>query len=139
LAVAFHRLLMPDGSTQRLDQFIGLNQIGDAGLRDQVNQHYWSTFGSAAAVGLISGLAQWLGTAGVSSGTGDKTVIIAGGAADAASQASLQVMSRFLNRLPTVTIREGHRVKVYLTSDLQLPAYQGARERVVAERGGIRP
>ena len=139
LAVAFHRLLLPDGSTQRLDQFIGLNQIGDAGLRDQVNQHYWSTFGSAGAVGLISGLAQWLGTAGVSSGTGDRTVIIAGGAADAASQASLQVMSRFLNRLPTVTIREGHRVKVYLTSDLQLPAYQGTRDRVVAERGGARP
>src|SRR5688500_20191768 len=51
LAVAFHRLLMPDGSTLRLDQFLGLNQIGDAGLRDKVNQHYWSTFGGAAAVG----------------------------------------------------------------------------------------
>ena len=123
LAVAFHRLLMPDGSTRRLDQFIGLNQIGDAGLRDNVNHHYWSTFGAAAAVGLISGLAQWIGSAGYSSGSGDRTVIIAGGA-DAASQASLQVMSRFLNRLPTVTIREGHRVKVYLTSDLQLPAYE---------------
>jgi type IV secretion system protein VirB10 len=32
-------------------------------------------------------------------------------------------MNRFLNRLPTITIGEGHRVKVYLTSDLQLPAY----------------
>lgn len=122
LAVGFHRLLMPDGSTVRLDQFLGLNQIGDAGLRDKVNQHYWSTFGAAGAVGLISGLTQWIGSAGFSGGTGDRTVIIAGGA-DAASQASLQVMSRFLNRLPTVTIREGHRVKVYLTSDLQLPAY----------------
>lgn len=126
LAVGFHRLLMPDGSTLRLDQFLGLNQIGDAGLRDKVNHHYWSTFGSAAAVGLISGLAQWIGSAGYSSGTGDRTVIIAGGA-DAASQASLQVMSRFLNRLPTVTIREGHRVKVYVTSDLQLPAYPAAQ------------
>jgi type IV secretion system protein VirB10 len=48
-------------------------------------------------------------------------------------------MSRFLNRLPTITIREGHRVKVYLTSDLQLPAYQGAQDRVVAQRGGTRP
>jgi len=124
LAVAFHRLEMPDGSTQRLDQFLGLNQIGDAGLRDQVNQHYWSTFGAAGAVGLISGLAQWIGTAGVAGGTGDRTVIIAGGAADGASQASLQVMNRFLNRLPTITISEGHRVKVYLTSDLQLPAYE---------------
>jgi type IV secretion system protein VirB10 len=124
LAVAFHRLLMPDGSTLRLDQFLGLNQIGDAGLRDKVNQHYWSTFGAAAAVGLIGGLAQWIGTAAVAGGSGDRTVIIAGGAADGASQASLQVMSRFLNRLPTITIREGHRVKVYLTSDLHLPAYE---------------
>ena len=133
LAVGFHRLLMPDGSTLRLDQFLGLNQIGDAGLRDKVNHHYWSTFGSAAAVGLISGLAQWIGSAGYSGGTGDRTVIIAGGA-DAASQASLQVMSRFLNRLPTVTIREGHRVKVYVTSDLQLPAYPAAQGSVVSER-----
>lgn len=123
LAVAFHRLVMPDGSTLRLDQFLGLNQIGDAGLRDRVNQHYLATFGAAGAVGLISGLAQLLGTAGFGRGAGDRTVIIAGGAADSASQASLQVMNRFLNRLPTVTIREGHRVKVYLTSDVQLPAY----------------
>lgn len=126
LAVAFHRLVMPDGSTRRLDQFLGLNQIGDAGLRDRVNQHYLSTFGAAGAVGLISGLAQLLGTAGFAGGTGDRTVIIAGGAADSASQASLQVMNRFLNRLPTITIREGHRVKVYLTSDLALPAYPSA-------------
>jgi type IV secretion system protein VirB10 len=35
-------------------------------------------------------------------------------------------MNRFLNRLPTVTVREGHRVKVYLTSDLELPSYNGA-------------
>jgi type IV secretion system protein VirB10 len=56
LAVAFHRLVMPDGSTFRLDQFIGLNQLGDAGLRDRVNQHYLSTFGAAAAVGLVIGL-----------------------------------------------------------------------------------
>lgn len=123
LTVAFHRLLLPDGSTVSLDQFRGLNQRGDAGLYDRVNQHYWSTFGAAAAVGLISGLAQAVGTAGLAGGTGDRTVVIAGGTADAASQSSLQVMQRFLNRLPTITIREGHQVKVYLTSDLELPAY----------------
>jgi type IV secretory pathway VirB10-like protein len=123
LAVAFHRLVMPDGSTRSLDHLPALNQIGDAGLRDQVSQHYWSTFGAAAAVGLISGLAQFVGTAGFSGASGDRTVIIAGGAADATAQASLQVMNRFLNRLPTITIREGHRIKVYLTSDLDLPAY----------------
>jgi type IV secretory pathway VirB10-like protein len=123
LAVGFHRLVLPNGQPHSLEQFPGLNQIGDAGLRDRVNHHYWSTFGAAGAVGLITGLAQYLGTGGLVGGDGDRTVIIAGGA-DATAQASLQVMNRFLNRLPTVTIREGHRVKVYLTSDLKLPAYQ---------------
>ena len=123
LAVAFHRLVMPDGSTVRLDQFIGLNQLGDAGLRDKVNHHYLSTFGAAAAVGLVSGLSQFLGSAGLACGDGDRTVVIAGGVGEATSQATLQVMNRFLNRLPTITIREGHRVKVYLTNDIELPAY----------------
>jgi type IV secretory pathway VirB10-like protein len=40
-----------------------------------------------------------------------------------------QAMNRFLNRLPTITIREGHRVKVYLTSDLELPSYAGTSGR----------
>jgi type IV secretion system protein VirB10 len=123
LAVAFHRLLMPDGSTVPLDQFRGLNQIGDSGLRDRVNHHFLSTFGAAAAIGLVSGLSQWLGNAAFGIGDGDRTVVIAGSAADATAQASAQVMSRFLNRLPTITIREGHRVKVYITSDLDLPEW----------------
>ncbi len=123
LAVAFHRLLMPDGSTVPLDQFKGLNQIGDSGLRDRVNHHFLSTFGAAAAIGLVSGLSQWLGNAAFGIGDGDRTVVIAGSAADATAQASAQVMSRFLNRLPTITIREGHRVKVYITSDLDLPEW----------------
>jgi type IV secretion system protein VirB10 len=122
LAVAFHRLILPDGSTHTLDGPPALNQIGDSGLRDQVNQHYWSTFGAAAAVGLISGLAQFVGTAGFASDGGNRTVILAG-PADSGAQATTQVMNRLLNRPPTITIREGHRIKVYLTRDLELPVY----------------
>jgi len=123
LAVAFNRLVLPDGRTYRLDSFMGLNDIGDAGLRDQVDQHYRSTFGASAAVGLISGFSQFLGSAGLSRASGPSTVVIAGGAGEATAQATTQTMGRFLNRLPSVTIREGHRVKVYLTNDLDLPAY----------------
>lgn len=132
LAVAFNRLALPDGRTYRLDQFMGLNDIGDAGLRDQVNQHYRSTFGASAAVGLITGFAQYLGSVGLNRGAGDRTVVIAGNVGDATAQATAQTMNRFLNRLPTITIREGHRVKVYLTSDLELPAYD-------ARTGDARP
>jgi type IV secretion system protein VirB10 len=125
LAVVFNRLVMPDGRTYRLEQFLGLNDIGEAGLRDQVNHHYRSTFGASAAVGLITGLAQSLTSFGFNRGNGG-TVVIAGNVGDATAQATAQTMSRYLNRLPTVTIREGHRVNVYLTSDLDLPAYNAS-------------
>ena len=133
LAVGFHRIVMPDGQSVALDQFKGLNQRGDSGLKDRVNQHYWSTFGAAAAVGLVGGLSQLLGSAALGSGDGDRTVIVAG-SADAASQASAQTLNRFLNRMPTITIREGHRVKVYVTSDLELPAWSAATTGADQER-----
>lgn len=123
VAVAFNRLVLPDGRTYRLDSFMGLNEIGDAGLRDQVDQHYRSTFGASAAVGLISGLSQFVGSGGLGGGNGS-TVIIGGGVGNGTAQATSQTMNHFLNRLPTITIREGHRVKVYLTNDLDLPAYE---------------
>jgi type IV secretory pathway VirB10-like protein len=142
LAVAFDRLVLPDGRTYRLDQFMGLNDIGDAGLRDQVNHHYTATFGAAAAVGLITGFAQALGTAGLSRGSGDRPVIIAGGVGETTTQATAQTMNRFTNRLPTVTIREGHRVKVYVTNDVELPAYDAGdlpRGSLLATAGQERP
>ncbi|HEY6614046.1 MAG TPA: TrbI/VirB10 family protein, partial [Vicinamibacterales bacterium] len=48
------------------------------------------------------------------------------GGASSVSQSSARVLDRFLNLLPTVTIREGHRIKVYLTRDVELPAYRPA-------------
>ena len=33
------------------------------------------------------------------------------------------ILDRFLNILPTVTIREGSRVKIYLSNDVLLPDY----------------
>jgi type IV secretory pathway VirB10-like protein len=133
LAVSFNRIVMPDGSSVSLDHFRGLNQLGDAGLRDRVDRHYWSTFGGAAAVGLVGGLSQLLGNVALGSGDGDRTVIVAGGSADAASQAAAQTLSQFLNRMPTITIREGHRVKVYVTRDFDLPEWTAAAMPVVED------
>jgi hypothetical protein len=35
LAVLFHRVIMPDGYSVSLDQFKGLNQVGETGLRSR--------------------------------------------------------------------------------------------------------
>jgi type IV secretion system protein VirB10 len=123
LAVAFHHLRMPDDTSYELKQASALNREGDAGLRDRLDRHYPTIFGAAGAIGLITGLAQSIGGRAVSSAGGDRTLIIAGNTADASTQAATQALGHFLNRRPTGTIRRGHRVLVYLTHDLELPAY----------------
>ena len=120
LAVVFHRLLMPDGYSVSLDQFKGLNQIGDTGLRDQVNNHYLRIFGVSLAVGALGAVAE-AGTAG--SLNASSSDLMRQGFAASTAQSSAQILDKFLNIMPTVTIREGHRVKVYLSGDLALPDY----------------
>ena len=124
LAVLFHRVTMPDGYSVSLDQFKGLNQVGETGLRDQVNHHYAQIFGTSLAIGAIAGLAEADTRA---SAFQSSTDAYRQGAASSLSQSSLRILDRYLNVLPTVTIREGHRVKVYLSDDLLLPAYQNHR------------
>jgi type IV secretion system protein VirB10 len=45
------------------------------------------------------------------------------GTAASVSQSASSILDRFLQIPPTITIREGHRVKVYFTQDMLLPAY----------------
>jgi type IV secretion system protein TrbI len=124
LAVRFHRLVMPDGRTYSLERFTGLNQAGDAGLKDQVNRHYLQVFGASLAIGALSGLAQMQTRGGADPAYGFGDAYRQGVGGSLATSAS-RVLDRFLNVLPTITIREGHRVLVYLTSDLELPEYAG--------------
>jgi type IV secretory pathway VirB10-like protein len=124
LAVAFHRLIMPDGFSVSLDKFPGLNQIGETGLVDQVNRHYLQVFGASLAIGAIAGLSQANTRYGFDASAADT---YRQGAAASLSQSSLHILDRYLNVLPTFTVREGHRVKIYLTADLPLPAYEKHR------------
>jgi type IV secretory pathway VirB10-like protein len=118
LAVVFHRLLMPDGFSVSLDQFKGLNQAGDTGLRDQVNNHYLRIFGASLALGALGAIAE-ASTGGVLTQSG--TDRFREGFGQSTAQSAERILDRFLNLLPTITIREGHRVKIYLSGDLALP------------------
>jgi type IV secretion system protein VirB10 len=121
VAVTFHKVIMPDGYSVNLDQFKGLNQVGETGLRDRVNHHYLQIFGASIAIGMIAGLAQSNTQYGTSTSAADA---YRQGVANSLAQSSMHVLDRFLNVLPTFTIREGQRIKIYLAQDLELPAYE---------------
>lgn len=120
LAVTFHRMIMPDGYSVDLDQFHGLDQIGDTGLKDKVNNHYLQIFGASIALGVIAGAAESTTHGGYTESGSD---MYRQGIASSLSQSSADVLDRFINVPPTITIREGHRIKIYFTQDLLLPAY----------------
>jgi type IV secretion system protein TrbI len=125
LFVAFHRLICPDGFSVNLDQFHGLTQQGEVGLKDKVNHHYISIFGAAIAVAAIGGISN-IGnaTTGV---TYNPTVQFRAGVATQMGEASQRILDRYLNRLPTLVIREGARSRIFVSQDFEVPGYAGHR------------
>jgi type IV secretion system protein VirB10 len=121
LAVAFHRMLMPDGYSVDLDQFHGLDQVGETGLKDKVNNHYLQIFGASIALGIISGAAEATTNSGYSESGSD---MYRQGLASSLASSGTNVLDKFINIQPTITIREGHRIKVYISQDMLLPAYE---------------
>lgn len=122
LAVTFHRLLMPDGYSVDLDQFHGLDQAGATGLKDKVNNHYVEIFGASIALGIVAGAAEATNSNSGYNQSGSEAY--KSGIASSLSQSSTNVLDRFINIPPTITIREGHRIKVYITQDMLLPAVE---------------
>ncbi len=120
LAVAFRALVFPDGRAVPLGASPGLSQMGETGLKDRIGRRYPSAIAAAGAVGALAGLSQAVspqdalvsrfGASRLSTGAG-------------LSRAAERILERYINRLPKVTIREGHRIRIYLAEELKLPAY----------------
>lgn len=121
VAISFHRVIMPDGFSISLDQFHGLNQEGSTGLTaDSINHHYLAIWGPTVAVGILGALAQ--GTSGnilTQGGWGR----VQQGIGEGTDQAAMRVLDRLTNIYPTIKIKQGHRLKVYLSGDLLIPSY----------------
>ena len=133
LAVGFHRLVFPDGRWVSL-KFEGLDQVGTTALRDKVNRHYLQMFAAAGAVGILSGLTLQGSNPYAGGLRGFRS-----GAGQGFGQGATQILSRFLNRLPTITIRAGHRLRIWFTADVLIPARAGPQAAGVERLAGPRP
>lgn len=123
LAVTFDRLLLPGGRWISLE-FRGLSQVGESALKDQVDRHYVSMFAAAGAVGVLSGL-----TLQGSNPYGGGIQGFRAGAGQGFGLAATRILQRFLNRLPIITIRAGHRLRIWFTSDVLVPTTKPKKGR----------
>jgi type IV secretory pathway VirB10-like protein len=117
--VTFHRAICPDGFSLEFAKYIGLDQIGTTGLATKVDHGYLQAFAAAAAIGGLGGLAQ-IGNGG---SVLDPSVQIRNGISEQSAVEGEQVLNHFLNRLPIITLKEGSRARVYIGTDLSIPAY----------------
>jgi len=131
--VGFQRLIFPDTSSMELPRALGADEAGYTGFNDQVNNHYLATFGTAAVMALLSA-GQQIGQIAAfnNSGTGYgpygysnqwelATQSAGSGAASQLGSVGSQVVSKGLNRSPTLTVRPGFQLNVMLMSDLVFP------------------
>ncbi|GAA3771405.1 MULTISPECIES: TrbI/VirB10 family protein [Terriglobus] len=119
LFVTFNRAICPDGFSLDLNKYTGLDPLGTTGLATNVNNHYLSSFAAAAAVGGIGGLAQ----VGNNGSVLDANTQIRNGISSQTAQESEQILNKFLNRLPVITVKEGSRARVYINQDILIPSY----------------
>lgn len=124
LAIGFHRMILSEGSAYHragwaisLDKLQGLSVDGSAGQEGHVNHHWGSTIAASAAYGLLAGFAL--------SGTGsyltnDGVDVYRQGISQAAGQQGQQVLSRMMNRMPTITVPVGSECNVYVATDLRM-------------------
>ncbi|MGB6476992.1 MAG: TrbI/VirB10 family protein [Candidatus Sulfotelmatobacter sp.] len=84
----------PDGYSVDLDQFQGLDQIGEQGLKDKVNNHYLQIFGTSIALGVIAGAGQITQGGGTITTSGSQAFTT--GAAGSVSQSATTILDRFI-------------------------------------------
>ena len=121
LMVVWNEIIYPDGSTLDLRSMAGVDQLGQAGFYDQVNNHYMKIFGSAALISLIGAAAQ-------ASQPQNNSILTApsagsqaiGNFANQMNTAALNILNKNMNIAPTLNIRPGYPFNVMVNRTIIL-------------------
>ncbi|WAE51455.1 TraB/TrbI/VirB10 family type IV secretion system protein [Stutzerimonas frequens] len=121
--VVWNRIILPDTSSLTLDNLVGTDPAGYAGLEDGVDWH-WDRVVAGAALTTLLGIGAEL-AAPERRQDGDR-IIIAGrdGLQESVNQVGQEMTRRNMNIQPTLTERPGLPVHIIVNRDLMLRPYQ---------------
>jgi type IV secretory pathway VirB10-like protein len=125
LLICWETIQFPNGSWVNLDCSPGVDQIGQAGVTGDVDNHWSQVIAGATLSALLS--------AGAQVAAGDVTGFrptfaqsVAGGAAADISNTGQQITRRQLNRQATITVPPGVSLNAMLSKTLVVPPYYEA-------------
>ena len=131
--MVWNRIILPDTSSLTLDNLVGTDPSGYAGLEDEVDRH-WGRIYAGAALTTLLGIGAEL--AAPENRQNGNRIVIAGrdGLQDSVNQVGQEMTRRNMNIQPTLTARPGLPVRIIVARDLQVRAYQP----LFLQRGGAR-
>ncbi len=127
--VIWSRLIFPDGSSLLLDNLKGADQSGYSGFKGRVNNHWGPLITSALMVSLLGAGVEIVtnnrnrNNNNNNNGNNNPSVgdILASRTATAIADAMTQILSRHLNRQPTITVKPGYRFMIFVQHDIIFP------------------
>ena len=121
--MVWNRIILPDTSSLTLDNLVGTDPAGYAGVEDEVDRH-WGRILAGAALTTLLGVGAEL--AAPENRQDGNRIIIAGrdGLQDSVNQVGQEITRRNMNIQPTLTSRPGLPVRIIVNRDLVLRPYQ---------------
>ena len=128
LAITFDTFQFPNGTTFSIKpDEQALEGLGIFGLQDHVNRHTARILFTAGLVGILTGWnASQVQAGGGVNAAYDGTDLMRIQANNSMSKTAEQMLSPFLNAVPTITVDEGHRMKIWISRDIPMDAYREA-------------
>lgn len=123
--VAWERIIFPDGSSISIGGMPGTDMGGYSGFSDKVNRHFWPTFRDALFMSVISAGAQLSQPQSANGENYSPSQIAAAALGQQFSQVGSELVSRNMDRQPTLEIRPGYQFNVMLNKDVILPPWRG--------------
>ncbi|MBY8829191.1 TrbI/VirB10 family protein [Hephaestia mangrovi] len=111
--IVWQRIVMPDGSSLRIDNVPATDPSGYAGLEDKVDFHTWQLL-KGVVLSTVLGVGSELSLSGQS----DLVQAVRMSTQDTVSRAGDQITKRNLGMQPTITIRPGTPVRLVVHKDL---------------------
>lgn len=123
--VAWDELIFPNGNRINLRGMVGVDGQGQAGFNDQVNNHFFKTWGSALMVSLLGVGVQLSQPQNANYNTAPSASSqAAAAAANSLNQAGSKAFEKNLNLAPTLNIRPGYLFNIIVNRSILLPAYR---------------
>ncbi|MCM2009433.1 TrbI/VirB10 family protein, partial [Pseudomonas aeruginosa] len=121
--VVWNRVILPDTSSLTLDNLVGTDPAGYAGLEDDVDWH-WNRIVAGAVLTTLLGVGAEL--AAPENRQNGNRIVIAGrdSSQDSINQVGQEITRRNMNIQPTLTTRPGLPVRIIVNRDLVLRPYQ---------------